>query len=88
MSRLRPAARVAVVEDEAVVYAATLPDGPIVVLDGGAAAIWVEACAGDRSSIADRVAEANRVPVGEIPAAVHAFVDELVARGLLAADPE
>ena len=88
MSRLRPVARVAVVEDEAVVYAATLPDGPIVVLDGGAAAIWVEACAGDRSSIADRVAEATGVPVGEIRSAVHAFVDELVARGLLAADPE
>jgi hypothetical protein len=88
MSRLRPVARVAVIEDEAVVYAATLPDGPIVVLDGGAAAIWVEACAGDRSSIADRVAEATGVPVGEIRAAVHAFVDELVARGLLAADPE
>ena len=88
MSRLRPVARVAVVEDEAVVYAATLPDGPIVVLDGGAAAIWVEACAGDRSSIADRVAEATGAPVDEIRAAVHAFVDELVARGLLAADPE
>jgi hypothetical protein len=79
---------VAVVEDEAVVYAATLPDGPIVVLDGGAAAIWVEACAGDRSSIADRVAAATGAPVDEIRAAVHAFVDELVERGLLTADPE
>ena len=78
MSRLRPAPRVAVVEDAAVVYAATLPDGPIVVLDGGAAAVWVEACAGDRSSIADRVAEATGAPVDEIRTTVHAFVDELV----------
>lgn len=88
MSRLRPAPRVAVVEDASVVYAATLPDGPIVVLDGGAAAIWVEACAGDRSSIADRVSEATGAPVDEIRATVHAFVDELVERGLLVADPE
>ena len=88
MSPLRPAPRVAVVEDEAIVYAATLPDGPIVVLDGGAAAIWVEACAGERSSIADRVAETTGAPVDEIRPAVHAFVDELVQRGLLVADPE
>ena len=87
MSRLRPAHGVAVVEDDLVVYAAPLPDGPILVLDGGAAAIWIEACAGERSSLAERVAAATGVPVDTVRPEVEAFVDELLARGLLVADP-
>ena len=43
-----PRGAVAVVEEGDVVYAATLPDGPIVVLDGGAAAIWVRRAAAAR----------------------------------------
>ena len=63
MMRLRPARGIAVVEEGDVVYAATLPDGPIIVLDGGAAAIWSAACDGPRASIAERVAAATDVPV-------------------------
>ncbi|KRE25833.1 PqqD family protein [Agromyces sp. Soil535] len=83
MTRLRPASGVAVVEEGGVVYAASLPDGPIVVLDGGAAAIWVEALDGPRSTLADRVAAITDAAVGDIRADVESFVDELVRRGLL-----
>ena len=46
MSRLRPASGVAHLDHGDVVYAATLPGGPILVLEGGAAAIWAAACDG------------------------------------------
>ena len=87
MSHLRPGPGVAVIEEGGVVYAAPLPDGPIVVLDGGAAAIWIEACAGERSALAERVAAATEVAVDAVRPEVEAFVDELLARGLLVADP-
>jgi len=83
MTRLRPAPRVAVVEEGGVVYAASLPDGPIVVLDGAAAAIWVGACDGPRSTLADRVAALTDAAVDDIREDVESFVDELVRRGLL-----
>lgn len=87
MSHLRPAPGVAVVEQDFVVYAATLPDGPIMVLDGGAAAIWIEACAGERSSLVERVAAATEADADAVRPEVEAFVDELLARGLLVPDP-
>jgi hypothetical protein len=71
------------VEDGDVVYAAVLPDGPIVVLDGGAAAIWVAACDGPRHSIAERVAASTGVALADVRAEVDAFVGELLTRGLL-----
>lgn len=85
MSRLRPAhgVGVVVVDEGEIVYAAALPDGPIVVLEEVAAFIWVEACDGDRESIADRVAEATGSHVHDVRADVDAFVDDLVGRGLL-----
>jgi hypothetical protein len=83
MSGYRPASGVAVVGDDDVVYAASLPAGPIVVLDGGAAAIWVEACDGPRSTLADRVAAVTGAAVNDIRDDVESFVDELVRRGLL-----
>ena len=58
MTRLKPASDVATTEEDGTVYAAHLPDGPIVVLDGIAAP-------------------------DVIRADVEAFVDDLVARGLL-----
>lgn len=87
MSRLRPAGGVGVVDEGETVYAAALPDGPIVVLEEVAAFIWVEACNGERESIADRVAEVTGAGADEVRTDVEAFVDDLVARGLLAADP-
>ena len=89
MSRLRPAPRVAVVEDAAAVYAATLPDGPIVVLDGVAAAIWVEACAGDRDRPSPTAWPRRPAPPAEgIGRDVDAFVDELVDARPARGDPE
>lgn len=79
----RPADAVGVIEDDGVVYAATLPGGPIVVLDGVAALIWSEACAGDRESIAERVAAATDASADDIRGHVDSFVADLVARGLL-----
>ena len=67
-------------------YAAPVPDGPIVVLDGGAAAIWVAARAGERESIAERVAELTGAPLRTVQAEVERIVDDLVRRGLLVAD--
>ena len=83
MTRLRPAVDVVTTENDGTIYAAHLPDGPIVVLDGIAGLIWTEACGGEREAIADRVAEATDAAPAVIRADVEAFVDELVARGLL-----
>lgn len=83
MTGLRPAPGVAHVDDDDVVYAAVLPTGPILVLDGGAAAIWVAACDGPRDTIAERVAASTGAAVADVRADVDAFVAELVARGLL-----
>jgi len=84
MSGYRPGDAVGVVEDDGAIYVAKLPTGPIVVLDGIAALIWIEACEGDRETIADRVARATDAAPDAIRADVEAFVADLVARGLLA----
>lgn len=87
MTRLRPVPDVAVVEEDGVVYAAPLPDGPIVVLAGGAAAIWVEACAGELETLPQRVAEITGTPIGNVRDDVESFVAELIGRGLLERAP-
>ncbi|WP_448811698.1 PqqD family protein [Agromyces bauzanensis] len=84
MTGYRPAPGVAVVEEGDALYAAVLPDGPIVVLDGVAGVIWAEACDGPRSTLADRVAAVTDAAVADIRGDVEAFVEELVQRGLLA----
>ncbi|MGR0218617.1 PqqD family protein [Agromyces sp. ZXT2-6] len=83
MSGLRRPNDVGTLELDGVVYAAPLPSGPIVVLEGVAALIWDEACAGDRATITERVAEATDVAPEAIRADVEVFVADLVARGLL-----
>lgn len=83
MSGYRPAPSVAVVEDDDVIYTAVLPDGPIVVLDGVAAAIWVEAREGSTESLVDRVAAMTDASAADIRDDVEAFVADLVRRGLL-----
>lgn len=83
MTGYRRAPGVAVVEEDDVVYAAILPDGPIVVLDGVAGVIWSEAREGPSSTIADRVAALTDASVADIRGEVESFVDELVRRGLL-----
>jgi hypothetical protein len=81
----RRAPGVGIVEEDAVVYAAILPGGPIAVLDGVAAVIWTEACNGQGSTIADRVAAVTGSAADDIRDEVETFVDELVRRGLLTA---
>lgn len=83
MNGYRPGGAVGLVEHGEVLYVATLPDGPIIVLEGISALIWDEACGGDRETIVDRVAAATNATPEAIRADVEAFVAELVARGLL-----
>lgn len=83
MTRLMPAPDVAVIQDEAVVYVAHLPSGPIAVLEGVAGLIWTEACAGDRETLAARVAAALAPPAEGIDGDIDEFVATLVDRGLL-----
>ena len=66
-----------------IVYAAPLPDGPIMVLEGIAALIWREATARPRGSVADVVAATTGQDAASIRAYVDVFIDEMVARGLL-----
>ena len=86
MSRLRPASGIAHVDQGDIVYAAPLPEGPILVLDGGAAAIWVAASDGPRESIVERVAASTGAAAADVRADVEAFVEELLRRGLLVPD--
>ncbi|WP_173921747.1 PqqD family protein [Agromyces sp. Marseille-P2726] len=84
MTGLRPTPGVGTLEGDGIIYAARLPDGPIVVLDGIAALIWNEACSGDQATIAERVAEVTDAAADDIRAHVDDFVANLVERRLLA----
>lgn len=68
------------------VYVAPLPDGPIAVLAGIAALIWSEADGRGRDEVVAALAEATGERVEAIGPTVQDFVDDLVARGLLAED--
>ena len=89
MSRLRSGSAVAVIEEDGFVYAASLPDGPIVVLDAVAAAIWTEARrGGERSAIPERLAEGTGIPAASIRDNVEILLDDLLRSGILEVDPE
>lgn len=62
---------------------ALLPDGPIIVLAGTAALVWVAACSDEPGTVAARVAASVDRDVEEISDAVDAFLAELVGMGLL-----
>lgn len=83
MNGYRPGDTVGIVDHEDKLYVATLPDGPIVVLDGISALIWDEACAGSRETLVDRVAAATTASPEAIRAHVDGFVADLVSRRLL-----
>lgn len=83
MSAYRPGRAVGVVEGDDAIYVATLPAGPIVVLEGVAALIWIEACEGDRETLVERVAEATDASPDTVRGHVESFVADLVGRGLL-----
>ena len=84
MTRYRPAADVGVIDRGDAVYAARLPQGPILVLAGTAAVIWRAACDAGEGAVADRAAGSIDRDSSAIEDAVDGFVADLVARGLLA----
>lgn len=86
MTGYRVAERVGVVERDDIVYVATLPEGPALVLEGTAALIWRTACTGSAETLVRRVARASGQPSADIAESVLGFVDELVARGCLIRD--
>lgn len=89
MSRLRSGSDVAVIEENDLVYAASLPDGPIVVLDAIAAAIWMEACrGGERSAIPDRLTEGTGVAAAAVRSHVEILIDDLLRNRLLEVVPD
>ncbi|WP_404443985.1 hypothetical protein LG315_10940 [Microbacterium marinum] len=92
MSRYALADGVAATSVDDVVYAAVLPEGPIVVLAGVAALIWEQACAGPAHGLVDRVAGLVQQGVAEpgaaeLAAQIAAFVDGLIAQRLLVEAP-
>ena len=75
--------RVAVWHRDDAVYVAALPRGPITVLQGTAATIWLAADAGPLEGAAERVAQAMGLQADEIRTSVDEFVGRLIAQGLL-----
>ncbi|GAB3880226.1 PqqD family peptide modification chaperone [Terrabacter terrigena] len=69
--------------DDLLVYLARLPDGPVMVLEGVAALIWVEATTHPAAGWVGRVAEAVREPEERIVGDVKAFVQDLRERDLV-----
>ncbi|MEI5583934.1 MULTISPECIES: PqqD family peptide modification chaperone [unclassified Agromyces] len=65
------------------VYLAPLPDGPILALNGVAALIFREATRGDAAGLLDRLVAHIDGPIDEITLHTRAFLDDLVARGVL-----
>ena len=74
---------VTLVHDDLTVYLARLPDGPVMVLEGVAALIWVEATTAPAVGWCRRVAEAVGEPQERIVGDVEAFVTDLRERGLI-----
>lgn len=90
-SRLRVPDNVAVIlsapgtdadTDQGLVYVAALPDGPLVVLEGPAFAIW-QVAEGDEDSVVSRVAEFTAIGPENIRDDVEQFVELLVEQGFL-----
>ncbi|WP_438853476.1 PqqD family peptide modification chaperone [Agromyces sp. M3QZ16-3] len=77
------AADVGLEASDGAIYVAPLPDGPILVLEGVAALIFTEATRGGHDDLVDRVVRQVDGPSEEIASHVGAFLDDLVARGLL-----
>ena len=90
-SRLRVPDNVAVIlstpssdadADRGHAYVAALPDGPLVLLDGPAFAIW-QVAEGEEDTVVSRVAEVTAISPRTIRADVDHFVERLVEQGFL-----
>jgi hypothetical protein len=82
-SAYRPSPATSQLMQDEVRYAAVLPSGPIVVLEGVAGLIWAEACHGPAATIVDRVARSTGMEPPDIRKDVEHFVADLVTLGLL-----
>jgi hypothetical protein len=78
-----PDVGVTVSPDGSTVYLAHLPEGPLLVLDGVAALVWVEATTAPAAGWLERVAATVSRSAGDIAADVDTFVRDLRARRLL-----
>jgi hypothetical protein len=74
---------VTVSADSSTVYLAHLPDGPLLVLDGVSALIWLEATTAPAAGWLERVASTVGRPASDIAADVEVFVMDLRSRRLL-----
>lgn len=81
--KLRPADGVGVIDTDSVIYAAPLPDGPILVLDGPSALAWRTACLVGIEAVSGAVADATGETAEVVAPYLDEFLDDLVARGLL-----
>ncbi len=90
-SRLRVPDNVAVIlshpssdadADQGHAYVAALPDGPLVVLDGPAFAIW-KVAEGEEDTVVSRVAEVMAMSPETIRADVEQFIERLVEQRFL-----
>ena len=88
MSRFARAEDIGVIDDGVRVYAAVLPDGPIVVLAGIAATVWRAALGADIAAVAAALAEEGVSEDGEIEADAALFTGALVEAGLLREDED
>lgn len=84
-SVLRPHPLCGVFDDGARLYAARLPDGPIISLDEVSTLIWRAAGEGSRAEVITTVAEATGQNPDAVAPHIHAFLDDLIDRGLLVA---
>lgn len=83
MGRLLAAANLGVDRLDDILFLATLPDGPIVVLEGPAALVWDCAVGAERAEVATNIAALTNSDVDEIAADVEAAIFTLVEVGLL-----
>lgn len=70
-------------ETSTTVYVATMPDGPILVLQDEAGLIWLEATRSSPDDWLGRVARRAEASEAEVEPSARSFVDDLVARQLL-----
>lgn len=84
MRTLRIGHRCGWVEQGGTVYAARLPDGPPLVLDGSGAVVWAALVdGGTLEDVVARVAAATGESAQVVAADVEGFVDGLLAAGVL-----
>lgn len=86
MTAKSTASPIAWLETDEVLYVAQLPQGPLIVLTGTSAAVWLEVQRAGLAGVAERLADAFRVPVEAIENDVTGCVAGLAELGVLA-DP-